>query len=123
MIKGIENFETKLQKAILGCIASLFDLSEDIEVEKIDEHVIRIDTTTYFVVTDAEQAGFLAKHNAQAFDDYFDNLTPDQMKYINEDLWDEDNGLHTFEEWITEHTDYVVNDNDYYGAYNFYEVC
>lgn len=123
MIKGIEDFETKLQKAILECIASLFDLSADIEVEEIDEHIIRIDDVTYFVITDAEQAGLLANHNTQAFDDYFDNLTPDQMKYINEDLWDEDNGIHTFEEWITEHTDYTVKDNDYYGAYNFYEIC
>lgn len=122
MIKGIENFEPRLQKAILQCISSLFDISSDIEIEEIDDNIICINDITYYVTTDAEQACLLTKYNTQAFDDYFSNLSTEQLKYVDEDTWEEKNGLHTFEEWINKYTDYIVEDSDYYGQYNFYEI-
>ena len=122
MIKGIENFDTKLQKAVLSCIASLFDLSEDIEVEELDENIIQIDDTKFYVITDDDQQRKIARHNSEAFENFFDGLSSEQLKYVNEDLWEEDYGISTFTEWLNENTEYTVEDSDYYGYYNFYEI-
>lgn len=122
MIKGIEDFETKLQKAILEFIATNVDMSEDIEVLEIDEHVISINDVNFYVITDAEEKGILAKYNKERFDDFFDNLSVTQLQYINEDLWDEDYSITDFGDWLKEETKWTVDDRDYYGNYNFYEV-
>jgi ABC-type Fe3+-citrate transport system substrate-binding protein len=122
MITGIENFDTKLQKAILGCIASLFDMSEDIEVEELEEHVIQIDDTKFYVITDEDQQRILTRHNRDKFEDYFDGLDNDQLRYVDEDEWMKDYGIETFQEWLEEETEWIVDDSDYYGSYNFYEV-
>ena len=53
MIKGIEDFESKLQKAILEFIATNVDMSEDIEVLEVDEYVISINDVNFYVITDA----------------------------------------------------------------------
>lgn len=122
MIKGIENFDSKLQKAILSCIVEQFDLSEDIEVEEVDEHVISIGDIRFFVIPNSETYKLVASHNSEEFDKYFDNLSQDQLRYIDEDLWDEDYGIHTFEEWLKEHTDYSVDSCEYYEDFRFYEI-
>lgn len=122
MIKGIEDFESKLQKAILEFIATNVDMSEDIEVIKVDEHVININGVNLYVITDPEEKGILAKYNKEKFDDFFDSLNTVQLQYINEDLWDEDYAITDFREWLEEETQWAVDDKDYYGNYNFYEV-
>ena len=122
MIKGIENFESKLQKSILEFIATNVDMSEDVEVLKVDEHVISINDVNLYVITDAEEKGILAKYNKERFDDFFDNLEAVQLQYINEDLWDEDYAFTDFRDWLEEETQWTVDDKDYYGNYNFYEV-
>ena len=122
MITGIENFDTKLQKAILGCIANLFDMSEDIKVEELEEHIIQIDDTKFYVITDEDQQRILTRHNRDKFEDYFDGLDNDQLRYVDEDEWMKDYGIETFQEWLEEETEWIVDDSDYYGSYNFYEV-
>ncbi len=122
MIKGIENLNPKLQKAILGCICNYFDLSEDIEVEELEEDVYQILDTKFYVITDDDIQRKIASYNSEHFADFFDNLTPDQMKYVDRDLWYEQEGINNFEDWINECTDWIVDDTDYYGNYNFYEI-
>lgn len=122
MIKGIEDFESKLQKAILEFIATNVDMSEDIEVEELDDYVISINDIKFYVITDAEEKGILAKYNKEKFDDFFDNLDSVQLQYINEDLWEEDYAITDFREWLQEETQWTVDDKDYYGNYNFYEI-
>ena len=122
MIKGIEDFESKLQKAILEFIATNVDMSEDIEVLEVDEYVISINDINFYVITDAEEKGILARKKKKKFDDFFDNLNAQQLSYINEDLWEEDYGISDFREWLQEETQWSVDDKDYYGNYNFYEV-
>ena len=122
MIKGIESFESKLQKAILEFIATNVDMSEDVEIEEIDDHVISINDTNFYVITDAEEKGILAEYNKERFDAFFDNLNTTQLQYVNEDLWDEDYAFTDFGEWLQEETQWAVDDKDYYGNYNFYEI-
>lgn len=122
MIKGIEDFESRLQKAILEFIATNVDMSEDIEVLEVDEHVISINDINLYVITDAEEKGILAKYNKEKFDNFFDNLDSQQLQYVNDDLWDEDYAITDFREWLQEETQWTVDDKDYYGNYNFYEV-
>ena len=122
MIKGIENFESKLQKAILEFIATNVDMSEDIEVLEVDDYVISINDVNFYVITDAEEKGILAKYNEERFDDFFEGLSTTQLQYINEDSWDEDYAITDFKEWLQEETQWTVDDRDYYGNYNFYEV-
>jgi hypothetical protein len=122
MIKGIENFESKLQKAILEFIATNVDMSEDIEVLEADEHVISINDIKFYVITDAEEKGILSKYNKEKFDDFFDNLDSAQLQYVDEDLWEEDYAITDFKDWLKEETQWNVDDKDYYGNYNFYEV-
>ena len=122
MISGIENFDTKLQKAILEFIATNVDMSEDIEVSEVDEHVININDVNFYVITDAEEKGILAKYNKEEFDNFFDNLDAQQLGYINEDLWEEDYAITDFKEWLQDHTKWTVDTSEYYGSYNFYEV-
>ena len=122
MIKGIEDFESKLQKAILEFIATNVDMSEDIEVLEVDEHVISINDINFYVTTDAEEKGILAKYNKEKFEDFFDGLDSVQLQYVNEDLWEEDYAITDFREWLQEETQWTVDDKDYYGNYNFYEV-
>lgn len=122
MIKGIEDFESKLQKAILEFIATNVDVSEDIEVLEIDEHVISINDVKLYIITDEEEKSILAEYNKEFFDNYFDNLDTAQLQYIDKDLWEEDYALNNFEDWLKEETQWTVDDRDYYGNYNFYEV-
>lgn len=122
MIKGIENFETKLQKAVLEFIATNVDMSEDIEVLEVDEHIISINDVKFYVITDAEEKGILAAYNKEQFDDFFDNLDSRQLSYINVDLWDAGYAITDFMEWLREETQWTVDDKDYYGNYNFYEI-
>lgn len=122
MIKGIEDFDSKLQKAILEFIATNVDMSEDIEVEEIDDYVISINDVKFYVITDAEEKGILSKYNKEKFDDFFEDLDSVQLQYVDEDLWEEDYALTDFREWLQEETQWTVDDKDYYGNYNFYEV-
>jgi len=122
MIEGIENFESGLQKAILEFIATNVDMSEDIEVTEVDENVISINDIKFYVITDAEEKGILAKYNKEQFDDFFENLDNQQLQYIDNDLWEEDYAVTDFKEWLREETKWTVDDKDYYGNYNFYEV-
>ena len=122
MIKGIEDLDSKLQKAILEFIATNVDMSEDIEVEELDEYVISINDIKFYVITDAEEKGILAKYNKEKFDDFFEDLDSTQLQYVNEDLWEEDYAITDFREWLQEETQWTVDDKDYYGNYNFYEI-
>lgn len=122
MIKGIEDFESGLQKAILEFIATNVDMSEDIEVTEVDEHIISINDVNFYVITDAEEKGILAKFNKEQFDNFFDNLDNQQLQYIDNDLWEEDYAITDFKEWLQEETPWMVDSKDYYGNYNFYEV-
>lgn len=122
MIKGIEDFESKLQKAILEFIATNVDMSEDIEVEELDDHVISINDVKFYVITDAEEKGILSKYNKEKFDNFFEDLDTVKLQYIDEDLWEEDYAITDFIEWLGEETNWIVDDKDYYGNYNFYEV-
>jgi len=122
MIKGIEDFDIALQKSILEYIAANVDVSEDVEIEEIDDYVISINDIKLYVISDAEEKGVLAQYNKDKFDSYFDNLEKEQLQYINEDLWEEDYAITNFEDWLKEETNWVVDDRDYYGRYNFYEV-
>jgi hypothetical protein len=122
MIKGIEDFESKLQKAILEFIATNIDMSKDVEVLEVDDYVISINDVKFYVITDAEEKGILAKYNKEKFDDFFEDLDSVQIQYVDEDLWEEDYALVDFREWVKEETQWTVDDKDYYGNYNFYEV-
>lgn len=122
MIKGIEDFESKLQKAILEFIATNVDMSKDIEVEELDDHVISINDVKFYVITDAEERGILSKYNKEKFDNFFEDLDTVKLQYIDEDLWEEDYAITDFIEWLKEETQWTVDDKDYYGNYNFYEV-
>ena len=122
MIKGIEGFESKLQKAILEFIATNVDMSKDVEVLEVDEHVISINDIKFYVITDAEEKGILSKYNKEEFDNFFDNLDSAQLQYVDEDLWEEDYAITDFKDWLKEETQWNVDDKDYYGNYNFYEV-
>ena len=122
MIKGIEDFESKLQKAILEFIATNIDMSKDVEVLEVDDYVISINDVKFYVITDAEEKGILAKYNKEKFDDFFEDLDSVQIQYVDEDLWEEDYALVDFREWLKEETQWNVDDKDYYGNYNFYEV-
>jgi hypothetical protein len=122
MIKGIENFESRLQKAILEFIATNVDMSEDIKILEVDEHVISINDIKFYVITDAEEKGILSKYNKEEFDNFFDNLDSAQLQYVDEDLWEEDYAITNFKDWLKEETQWNVDDKDYYGNYNFYEV-
>lgn len=122
MISGIEDFSTKLQKAILNCIATQFDMSADIEVEEYDENIIQIDDIKFYVIDDYDQQTKINRYNADAMEQFFDGLTPEQYAYINEDEWLEDHGINTFKEWLNENTEWSIEDSDYYGSYNFYEI-
>lgn len=122
MIKGIEGLESKLQKAILEFIATNVDMSEDIEVEELDDHVISINDVKFYVITDAEEKGILSKYNKEKFDNFFEDLDTVKLQYIDEDLWEEDYAITDFREWLEEETKWIVDDKDYYGNYNFYEV-
>lgn len=122
MIKGIEDFETKLQKAILECIAANVDMSEDIEVLEVDEYVISINDVNFYVITDSEEKEILSKYNQEKFDDFFYNLDSRQLSYIDNELWGGDYAITDFKEWLQEETQWTVDNTDYYGNYNFYEV-
>ena len=122
MIKGIEDFESKLQKAILEFIATNVDMSEDVEILEVNEHVISINDVKFYVITDAEEKGILSKYNKEKFDNFFDNLDSVQLQYVDEDLWEEDYAITDFKDWLKEETQWKVDDKDYYGNYNFYEV-
>lgn len=122
MIKGIEDFESGLQKAILEFIATNVDMSEDVEVTEVDEHIISINDVNFYVITDAEEKGILAKYNKERFDDFFEDLDNQQLQYIDNDLWEEDYAITDFREWLQEETKWIVDSKDYYGNYNFYEV-
>lgn len=122
MIKGIEDFDSKLQKAILEFIVTNVDMSKDIEVLEVDEHVISINDVKFYVITDAEEKGILSKYNKEKFDDFFEDLDSVQIQYVDEDLWEEDYAITDFREWLQEETHWNVDDKDYYGNYNFYEV-
>lgn len=122
MIKGIEDFESKLQKAILEFIATNVNMSEDIEVLEVDDHVISINDMKFYVITDAEEKDILSKYNREKFDNYFEDLDTVKLQYIDEDLWEEDYAITDFREWLEEETKWIVDDKDYYGNYNFYEV-
>ena len=122
MITGIENFSPKLQKAILSCISSLFDMSEDVEVEEYDDNIIQINDTKFYVIDDYEQQLKIHRYNSDRMLVFFDGVTQEQYKYIDEDEWLEKNGIQTFEEWLEENTKWSVDDCDYYGSYNFYEI-
>ena len=122
MIKGIENFEARLQKAILEFIANNVDMSEDIEILEIDKHVISINDVNFYVITNIEEKGILAKYNKEKFDNFFDNLSAEQLPYASKDLWEEDYAITDFKEWLQEETKWTVDDKDYYGNYIFYEV-
>ena len=86
MIKGIENFESKLQKAILEYIATNVDMSEDIEVEELDDYVISINDVKFYVITDAEEKGILSKYNKEKFYDVLYTLYSVQLQYVEEDM-------------------------------------
>lgn len=122
MIKGIENLNPKLQKAILEFIVTNIDMSEDIEVLELSENVIDINDTKFYVITDADEKGILARYNRERFENFFDGLDSAQFQYINEDLWEEDYAITDFREWLQEETKWTVDDKDYYGGYNFYEI-
>lgn len=122
MIRGIENLNSKLQKAILGCICNYFDLSEDIEVEKLEENIYQILDTKFYIISDDDIQRKIASYNSDLFENFFDGLTSEQKRFIDRDLWDEVYGVSTFEEWLLKDTDWAIDDTDYYGGYNFYEI-
>lgn len=122
MITGIENFDNKLQKAILECIATIFDMTEDIEIVELEEHVIQINDSKFYVITDDDQQRTITRYNRDNFEDYFDVLNSAQLSYVNEDEWVKDYGIETFQEWLEEETHWSVDDSDYYAGYNFYEI-
>jgi len=122
MINGIENFDANLQKAILGCIASSFDMSEDIEVEELEDNVIQINDVKYYVITDDDQQRKIAGTNSDRFENFFDGLDDRQLEYVDRDAWEVDYGIQSFHEWLDEELGYYVIDNDYYNRYNFYEI-
>ena len=122
MIRGIEDLNSKLQKAILGYICDHFDLSEDIEVEKLEEDIYKILDTKFYIITDDDIQREIASYNSEHFADFFNNLTPNQIRYVDRDLWDEQEGINNFEDWINMCTDWIVDDTDYYENYNFYEI-
>ena len=97
-------------------------MSEDIEVLEVDDHVISINDVKFYVITDAEEKGILSKYNKEKFDNFFEDLDTVKLQYIDEDLWEEDYAITDFREWLEEETKWIVDDKDYYGNYNFYEV-
>lgn len=123
MIKGIEDLSSKLQKAVLGYITSMCDVSEDIEVEYCGDNIIKINDCKLYVITDQDIQEKLASYNADIFDEFFLNLSTEQKNYIDEDKWSEERDLTNFNEYLEEIEDYEVIDSYYYGSYNFYEIC
>ena len=78
--------------------------------------------TKFYVITDEDQQRILTRYNRDKFEDYFDGLDNDQLRYVDEDEWFKDYGIETFQEWLEEETKWIIDDSDYYSSYNFYEV-
>lgn len=122
MITGLESLSSSLQKAFLEYIAHYCDLSEDLEIESINDFIYKINDVTLYVIDDGEIQRKITTYNSELFEEEFANLTEYQLKYIDRDRWEGDEGISTFTEWL-EKQDYIVEDSDYFGRYNFYEIC
>lgn len=121
MITGLEGLSSSLQKAFLEYIAHYCDLSEDLEIESINDFIYKINDVTLYVIDDGEVQRKITTYNSDLFEKEFNDLTEYQLKYIDRDKWEEDEGISTFTEWL-EKRDYIVEDSDYFGRYNFYEI-
>lgn len=123
MITGIENIkDARLQKAVLEFIANTVDLTEDIEIEFDGENTLEINGSNVYAITDNEQKKKIARYNRDRFEAYFDDLSNEQLAYVDEDQWIEDYGIESFTEYLEEDIGWTVDDSNYYGSYNFYEV-
>jgi len=122
MITGLENLNSSLQKAFLEYIAHYCDLSEDLEIESINDFIYKINDVALYIIDDGDVQRKITTYNSELFEEEFANLTEYQLKYIDRDKWEGDKGISTFTEWL-EKQDYIVEDSDYFGHYNFYEIC
>jgi hypothetical protein len=121
MITGLETLSPSLQKAFLEYIAHYCDLSEDLEIVQVQEFVYRINEVVLYVLEDADIQKKITTYNTDLFEKEFDDLTDYQLKYVDRDRWTTDEGIDSFADWL-EIQGYAVEDNDYFGRYNFYEI-
>lgn len=122
MITGIEHFDSSMQGAILRYIANYVDLSEDVEIEEVEDNVISINGALIYIIEEDEQQRILTKYNTERFEEFFEDINNEQLQYVDKDKWLDDYGISSFEEWINEETRYSVEDDDYYGGYVFYQL-
>ena len=121
MITGLETLNPSLQKAFLEYIAHYCDLSEDLEIVEVQEFVYRINEVVLYVLEDADIQKKITNYNADLFEREFEGLTAYQLKYIDRDRWESEEGIVSFADWL-EIQGYAVEDSDYFGRYNFYEI-
>lgn len=121
MITGLETLTPSLQKAFLEYIAHYCDLSEDLEIVEVQEFVYRINEVILYVLEDTDIQKKITTYNTDLFEKEFDDLTDYQLKYVDRDKWEAEEGIDSFTDWL-EIQGYVVEDNDYFGRYNFYEI-
>lgn len=122
MIRGIEDLDTSLQRAVLGCIVQNFDMADDIDIEEVDEYIISINDIDYYVITDDDAQKILTTYNTGMWEDFCEGITSEQMVYMNRDAWMEDNAIDRFDEYLEQVLQYRVAESDYFGNYNFYEI-
>lgn len=122
MINGIEDFDVKLQKAILSYIASVCDMSENIEIEDVEDNIIKINDIELYVISYNDQNELLNNYNDTEFEDYFIGLTTRQFDYIDKEKWLEDYGTADFIDYLKDVLNYTVGDVSNYGGYYFYEI-
>lgn len=121
MITGLETLSPSLQKAFLEYIAHYCDLSEDLEIVEVQEFVYKINDVVLYVLEDADIQKKITNYNMDLFEREFDGLTEYQLKYVDRDRWEAEEGIDSFSDWL-EIQGHVVEDNDYFGRYNFYEI-
>lgn len=123
MITGIEKIDRAKQKAILAFISSEFELDDAIRIEEEDSDIININGTRYFMIRPWEEDDLMDDLNTQRFEAAFENLSDDQKKYVDEDKWKEDKGVHDFLDWLREELDELPSEDFVSeGGYNFYEL-
>ena len=123
MITGIENISRTKQKAVLEFISSEFDLDEAIKIEEEDDDIVIINGTRYFIIRPYEEEDLMMDLNDARFDEAFSNVSDEQRKYIDKDLWIEDKGIHDFTDYLKYELDEMPSE-DYIciGNYHFYEL-
>lgn len=123
MITGIEKIARAKQKAVLEFITNEMDLEDAINIETEDEDIILINDDRYFVIRACDEEDLMDQYNDEMFEAAFQDLSDEQLKYVNKDQWVSGKGYNDFLDYMKEVlNEYPSEDYIYYGGYNFYLI-